>query len=266
MQNPLKTKLSAFKRKYFLHRFYRGALLFVVFGLGFWIIVSVLEYFFFLPTGFRAVLFFSLVLVELWVLVSYLLIPGYQLVRKDSVMSDEEAARLIGEFFPMIEDRLLNTLQLSGQGSNDPLLLASIQQRTNALKPFDFRKGIDFKKHYHLLFWALPVILVLAILWITGKQVILTSGTDRIVRFSEEFHPPNPFSIQILNNELEGISGQDILVKFEILGPYRPERVALSIEGMEIPVRKDGKAYSYLFKSVTRDVDFVILTNGFANG
>ena len=48
-------------------------------------------------------------------------------------MSVEKAATLIGKFFPDIQDKLLNTIQLTYDFENDKdneLLLATIEQRT----------------------------------------------------------------------------------------------------------------------------------------
>ena len=85
------------------------------------------------------------------VLYALLLSPLLKLLRLGAIISHEEASKIIGEHFPEIKDKLLNTLQLQGQlsveGAGNDLLLASIERRTEELRPVPFVNAIDLKSN-----------------------------------------------------------------------------------------------------------------------
>lgn len=81
-------------------------------------------------------LFLFLMAGSAFVAVYYFLIPLVNLIRFRKKMSVEKAALLIGRFFPDIQDKLLNTIQLTNDFESDKdneLLLATIEQRTESL-------------------------------------------------------------------------------------------------------------------------------------
>ena len=68
-------------------------------------------------------------------------------------MTEKEAALIIGRFFPEISDKLINTIQLSDNLNDNPdneLLIATIQQRTENLGPFDFSNVVNLKENFKI--------------------------------------------------------------------------------------------------------------------
>src|SRR5690625_4236390 len=114
MQNKseLIQKLEAFIRKYHMNDILRGAILFISIGLLYLLLLLLIEYFFWLPSIGRKVLFWAFVVVELAFLYRWILVPLSKLLKLREGITYEEAAKIIGDYFPEVSDKLLNTWQL----------------------------------------------------------------------------------------------------------------------------------------------------------
>ena len=141
-------KLGQFIRKYYKNKVLRGGLyslasLFILF-----IVITAIEYFAYLKSSWRAVIFFTFIFFNAVVLIRLVFIPFLKIYRLGRIISDEEAARIIGNHFPEIGDKLLNVLQLkklelSNRQMAD-LITAGIDQKTELLRPFSFKKAVNF--------------------------------------------------------------------------------------------------------------------------
>ena len=143
--NPLQSKLNEFIHKYYLNRGLRGLLLGLSILLAYFLLATVIEYFGHFNSGFRTVLFYLFVALLLWVIFKGVIDPYLRIKGLLKAISQEDAARMIGQHFPEIQDKLLNTLQLQAQDQSNELLLASIDQRIKALQPFVFVKAFEFR-------------------------------------------------------------------------------------------------------------------------
>ncbi|NJO03548.1 MAG: hypothetical protein HC880_19375, partial [Bacteroidia bacterium] len=86
------------------------------------------------------------------VLVFWILIPVSKLFNLNRQISDEEAARQIGHYFPEVNDKLLNTIQLHNiTDSNNSLLRASIAQRTRELSIVKFTDAVHYTENRRYL-------------------------------------------------------------------------------------------------------------------
>jgi len=87
------------------------------------------------------------IITVVFILIYYIIIPTLKLIKLGNTISHQEAAKIIGDHFPEVSDKLLNTLQLSGSGntSNMELLLASIEQKSSDLKSVPFRNAVNIK-------------------------------------------------------------------------------------------------------------------------
>src|SRR5690606_702643 len=140
-QHILVQKLDEFIRKYYKNQLLKGAIYSGAILTAAFLSVVLLEYFGEFNTSIRAVLFFGFVFSALGVLVNYITVPLLKLNKIGSIISYDQAANIIGNHFSSVQDKLLNVLQLqhnkAWQGSED-LLLASINQKINELKPVAF--------------------------------------------------------------------------------------------------------------------------------
>ena len=152
----LKLKLKSFIRKYYKNQIIRGLLISGALLLVFLLVASLFEYYIWSNTITRTVIFYTFLGVSLFVVVKNIFIPLIKLFQLGKILSNKEAARIIGDHFPEVSDKLLNTLQLEEniklQGSADiELLLASVRQKAAKLTPIPFKKAIDFKQNLKYL-------------------------------------------------------------------------------------------------------------------
>lgn len=89
-----------------------------------------------------------------WILYKWILIPLLNLNRIGKILTYDDAAKIIGQHFTDINDKLLNTLQLfeslDKNDQNKELLLASIDQKVNSYAQFLLRvRSIYIKIKIH---------------------------------------------------------------------------------------------------------------------
>src|SRR5699024_3684257 len=123
----------------------------------------------------------------------WILKPLFQLFNLRKQLSHEEAAKQIGEYFPEINDKLLNIIELQKIGAVEgSLIQASISQKTANISFFDFTDAIHLKQNKRYLKYLLPPIVVcLAVLMFIPQ--VFTEGTERIINFKKEYIADAPF-------------------------------------------------------------------------
>ena len=162
-------KIERFARKFYVNRLFQGLLIGTALWILFYLLLNGLEYFSWFSSRVRFILLLVFILGSALVFVRYFLIPLVNLLRFRKLMSIEQASLLIGRFFPDIQDKLLNTIQLSNdleQDANNELLLATIDQRTKQLSPVRFSDAVDFRgllKYFWVFLGLLLLLLALVI-------------------------------------------------------------------------------------------------------
>ena len=164
-------KIQAFIRRFYLNRLLKGLLLGIVLLILLVLGIHGLEFFLWLPSTGRMLLFWIYVTGAGFISIKYIFLPLYQLFTYRRQMSASEAARLIGKHFSEIEDRLLNTLQLQEsavKNGSDPLLEAAIDQRTESLAVYQFSNAIALRPSRNVLFSSAALLLVflIIIIWV----------------------------------------------------------------------------------------------------
>lgn len=263
--NKIKYELRVFKRKYLLNELFKGCIFAIGLGGFYWLALATIEYFFYLPNSARTVFFVSLILGELYLLSKYIAIPGYKLITLEKSLSDTEAARIIGKHFVEVEDKLLNLLQLESI-SDSELVRASILQKSKGLSGIPFSRSVSFKKTVRFFAYLIPTTVFVLALLISGHRAALSQGSGRIIAFNRHFERPNPFSVQVLNEELAVFEGENFLFQFSVGGNSVPDNVSLVFDDMELPVSKSASHYSFAFRQVKSDRSFFVRTNGFLSG
>ncbi|WP_420580472.1 DUF4175 family protein [Reichenbachiella sp.] len=181
------------------------------------------------------------------------------IIRANSRISDEEAAKTIGEFFPDISDKLLNTIQLWNISSADnSLAVASIEKRTLEITPFEFNSSIDLKSNKkYLKYIAYPGFILLLIFLIVPQY--LTESTNRIVNYEKEFGPGSLFSITPLNENFIAFKNEDFVLEVEVTGSAIPEQVYVSARGRTAKMKKNSNhRLEYVFNKVQDNFNFII--------
>ena len=265
-QNILILKLDEFIRKYYKNQLIKGLLYTSGLLVAAFLFLVVAEYFAEFGTTTRTILFYSFLIASGFVLFKYIVIPVLKLNKLGSVISYDEAANIVGTHFNNINDKLLNTLQLqrnSGSILSPDLLTASINQKMEELKPIPFTSAIDIGENKKYLKFALPPI-ALMLLVLAIKPSLITDGTKRMVFHQTYFEKAAPFQFAIDNNNLEAIQQQDYVLELKLKGNEIPNEVFILVDGVEHKMEKvDNVNYTYTFKNVQQNQDFVFTAAGF---
>lgn len=111
--NDIKQQLKSYKKKFYTNELIKGGIFFTASALSAFLIISFVEYFAQFPSLGRLTLLITYLSIFAYGVGKWIVWPIYQLLNLDKFLSDEEAALQIGNFFPEISDKLLNTLELS---------------------------------------------------------------------------------------------------------------------------------------------------------
>jgi len=258
-------KLNAFIRKYYKSLLIKGLLLSFTAVLLLYLFFDFIEYFAWMGKTGRQILFFSFLLFTFIVFIYWVVVPLLKLFRIGKTITYEEAAKIVGKFFPEVEDKLVNVLQLKNKEKEVSkeeieLLLASVSQKTIELKPVPFTKAVDFKKNFKYVKYFIPVFLIaLAILLIYPSFITEPSG--RIVHFTDHFEKPLPFKVNIINDSLTVVQHEDFMLQVEITGEEIPNDVYVQSTGFNYKLYQvQPGLYEYTFKNVNTDFVFRITT------
>ena len=260
-------KLDDFIRRYHRNKALRGALLsFATLTLGALLLAALENVGRFGVAG-RTVLFYAFAATTLAVLATQVVWPMLQWFRLSRGLTYDQAARIVGEHFPEVKDKLLNTLQLqqqvdNAQGADVTLLAASIDQRTASLRPLPFTQAVDVGPAMKALRMALPVAVVVgAVVWLKPNWV--TEPATRIVQHRTDFVEPAPFRFELRNESLKVAAGDALTLEVEVVGDELPSAVMVEAQGGRFRMeRTRDHVFRYTFPSVRSSTPFRFLANG----
>lgn len=224
----LLNQIDAFIRKYYRNQMVKGIILFLGVLLVTYLIVITLEYFGRFNSAVRGSLFFGFIGVNMLIMARFIIIPLLKLKSFGNRINRYQASSIIGQFFPSISDRLLNTLQL--KDTMDPnsrdydLIQASVQQRSNSLNTIPFSEAINIGENKRYAAWILPIVLVMFTMGVFKPDLFL-SGTQRVVNFTEEFPEEAPFQFELVECMGSVEEGEDVKLEVELKGKVLPEKV-----------------------------------------
>ncbi|WP_109833061.1 DUF4175 family protein [Reichenbachiella versicolor] len=257
--NIIKKNLAEYKKKYFFNQLIKNSIIFLGVVLTVFLLATTLEFSLRLDSSLRTILFYALLTGFGFALINWVAIPFYHWLKSDENLSDIEAARQIGDFFPDLDDKLLNTLQLDSQNHNDSLVNAAIEQRSHEISVFKFTKSIkkdDNKKLGKYL--AVPIVVFIGILVLIPQ--FFTESTERIIKYNQEFEPERLFEIQINNTNLEAYRNEDFVLNIEVNGKTLPNEVFLEENGRKFKVSRNiSNNYQHTFHNVQTSTEFKLI-------
>ena len=124
--NILIQKLDIFIRKFYKNQLIKGAIYCVALLIIFFLLVNLLEYFGHFNSDTRRVIFYIYILLNVLLIGWYLVYPLLKLFNIGNRISNEQAAEIIGNHFPNIGDKLLNTLQLKELTENQIISISGL--------------------------------------------------------------------------------------------------------------------------------------------
>lgn len=256
-------KLEGFIKKFYTNELIKGVILFIGLGLLYFIFTLLIEYFLWLSTSGRTILFWLFVGVESFLLIRFIAFPLFKLFKLQKGINYEQASEIIGNHFSEVQDKLLNFLQLANQSQTSELLAASIEQKAASLQPIPFSNAVNFAKNKKFLPYAIVPILLLILFFVTGNSEIISKSFTRVVYYETKFAPPAPFEFVVLNKSLTAQQNSDFVLQVKTQGKVMPENVAIQIGDEEyfLQSTKPG-VFEYTFSKVSKDVTFSLLANG----
>jgi hypothetical protein len=261
-------RLDDFIRKYYVNRIKRGAAIFMIFALLYFLFISFIEYFSYLSPFVRSAFFYFFIACLAVSLAYFILVPLFALLRFGKRIDHFQAGRIISAHFSTIEDKLINTLELYKQaednGSNE-LILASIEQKTEMIRPLPFVRAIDIKATVKTLKILLSVIVGFFVVYLIFPSVY-TKGSYRFVHFTQVFAKPAPFQFILLNKNLKVQKGVDYKIIVKTLGNVLPDKVNLNISGNLFTMNKlKRNQFEYTLGHVNNNLKFHFEAGGFTS-
>lgn len=262
-------KLEEFIRKYYKNLALRGliyssALLFISF-----LVVSIIEHIGHFSIAVRTVLFYAFLLINAAFLIKVVLLPLLKLWSIGKRLSHEKAAKIVGDHFPGVKDKLLNTLQLKRMADTQDaetqrsLILASVNQKISDLRPVRFSLAIRLGENKKYFKYALPPLVIIFLILISSPDILVES-TARLITHRKYYEVKAPFQFQLQNKDLKAVRQEDFKVKLKISGEEIPNSVYIKVDGQQFRMNKSGKThFNYTFYNLQKDFELQFWANGF---
>jgi hypothetical protein len=255
-------KIRSFKKRYYLDMMLRGLILSLSILVIYSLTAAVVEYNLWLGPWPRFVAFSAFFIVAAICVIKFLKEPLQWWIANKG-LSEEQSAKLIGDYIPSIKDRLVNFVQLENITQNNTLAYASLMQKSREFAPLSFESVIDLRQNRrYLKYLFIPLGIVLVILFI--NRSILTKSAERLIFFNREYSPEAPFDIQIQNETLTGFYNEDFTLKVELTGPSVPENAYLVSKSTRVKLLRDAQgSFSYTIEKLQNEMDFQIEAAGY---
>ncbi|MFS4455356.1 hypothetical protein [Maribacter sp. 2304DJ31-5] len=254
-------KLNLFIRKHYTQKLVKGVLLFLALGLLFFLIVMAVEYMLWLNSTGRLVLLMVFVAVELFLLSTYILKPLFYLFKLKNGIGPKDAAQIIGRHFPNVGDKLYNLLDLAENKEESELLLASIAQRSQQLRPVPFTNAINYKDALGNAKYMIIPIVIVGLLWVSGNWNTFFGSYERVVNYNLAYEPPAPFQFKLLSGDLNAIESKPFEIRVATQGEIKPENVYMIMGGREILLQYKNGIYQYTLSPPLVTANFSFIAN-----
>jgi len=256
-------RIQEYRQKYYQNKLLKGIIFSVALLLTVYLFFNTLEYFGRFSSTVRGMLFFGFLAILVFSFFQWVVQPLIHLTGLKKPISDEEAATQIGEYFPEVGDKLVNTLQLRNlTGTQSDLIEASIQQKSGQLLIVKFSDAIRFNENKKWLRYAIYPIAAIAVILLFNPS-FFTSSSDRIIHFQKNYTYA-PFSFILENKKLKAFRNEDFVLKLKLKGEALPQAVYLVQNGSRFKLNSEGNEnYSYTFKNLQRGVAFSFDAAGF---
>ncbi len=258
----IKQKLEVFIKKYYTSELIKGSILFFAIGLLYFLFTLLVEYFLWLsPTG-RTILFWLFVVVEAVLFIRFIAFPLLKLFNLQNGLNHEEAAKIIGNHFPQVNDKLLNVIQLNQNQKQSELLLASIEQKSGELQPVPFKHAVNFKTNLKYLKYAAIPVLVYLLVQFFGDKNLFSSSYERVVNYDVAYEPPAPFTFVIENKNLKAVENKSYTLRVKTIGDVAPSDAMISYNNETYYLEQIAPGiFEYTFLQPSQNIGFQFLAN-----
>ena len=236
-------KLDDFIRKFYLNRIIKGTLISISLLFAIYLAVVLLEHYYFTSfqssTTFRTVLFSTLSVGFSFTLFSLVLIPVFNYFKLGKLISKQEAAKIIGDHFNEVEDKLLNVLQLKhtmDSGAEMALVQASIEQKSNSLRLVPFTSAIDLTLNRKYLRFILPPLLLFFVILFSSNMI--GDSTHRLINMNTDFKRDAAFQFILPQNQFKVVQYNDLTIEVGVEGRSVPDQVFIEVDNYRYKLQK----------------------------
>ncbi|MGM0649685.1 MAG: DUF4175 family protein [Bacteroidota bacterium] len=254
------SKLDAFIRRYYLNQMLRGVFLTAAIVASYYLIITLLEYVGHFSVTARTVIFYASLLLIAAVFFWFIIKPLFGFLKIGKRISYKQAAHILKQHFPQIQDKLENSLELVAMSEisnqSKELVKAAVAQKTAELKPLPFLSALPLKKSFSYAKYLVPPI-VLILLGLFFWPSALSEGTERIVKYRQDFVPPPPFEFVLENESMAVKKGDDLEIKVSTRGDNIPDKVWIHFNGNHLKMQESASnEFVHKFKSINNPVNF----------
>ena len=257
--NILAAKIKSFHRKYNFYQFVKGTLLLVLLFVVLFLVLNFVEYKLFLSASWRTIIFFSLVLFFGLATLRFVIFPLIQMTGVIKGTNYLKISGIIRQYIPEIKDKLVNILELNDfrdKNYSQKLVEASISQKIEEIRFFDFVAVINLKTLRNLFFYLILSFGIVFTLYVADKNLISEPGY-RFLHYKQEFVKPAPFEFLLINNTLDVKKGSSFTVKAACKGDNLPSLVYINLGGNLIMMKSTGiNHFEYEIGSVIKPFEF----------
>ncbi len=190
-----------------------------------------------------------------------------------SSFTEDELAKRVGAFFPSIQDRLLNALQLANDIASASTLYSvelideSLRDFDGEIRPLDFTQSVSMSHLPRYRKW-LMISAGVAILITFLFPASISDSTYRLIHFTREYSPPPKYRFELSPGNKEIIKGENVDVRIKViplLPIFTPQSEELTIfcqqESQEnydeVKVKSDSNAvYHTTFQAVRATTEY----------
>ncbi|MBY0244150.1 MAG: hypothetical protein K2Q03_01725 [Sphingobacteriaceae bacterium] len=263
----LQFKINAFIKKYYLNQILKGLLYTTAVLLACYLLLFTISYYVNPVVIVKTILFFLFIALAVFLIAFWIVKPILAYFKLGKVISEAQAAKIIGIHFSEVKDKLINTLQLQSLAAispqNQELLLASVAQKIEELKFVQFTKAINLKenrKYLKYVFLPLFIISLIAVI----APVILQEGTSRFVKYDQIVLPKAPFDFVLTNKSLQVVQGDDLTLVLQLKGDKIPQEVYVQEgENSYKLEKKQQDVFQYTFKNIQKNKTIHFFAGGF---
>lgn len=211
-------------------------------------------------------MFLVFVAAELFLLVRFIVVPLIYLFRLKKGLSNKEASRIIGKHFPEVDDKLLNLLDLAENKQKTELLMASMEQRADALGPVPFADAVKISENFKYAKYVVIPIFLLALIWVSGNIASFFDSHLRVVNYDMAYERPAPFQFILLNEKLEILDNESLKIDVRVQGEFVPEEVTIVIDGEPLLMKQqDDGIFTYTVQAPVSNGTFFLTANGWSS-
>ncbi len=257
-ETKINIQLNKYIKRFYLFKILKGIIYFSVLSALTYFILILLNYLFYLPTSYKTFLFWLFISFLLFVAIDLIFFPLLKLLKIIPSITYSEASINISKFYNDIQDKLQNILELLNSDTKSELVLASIEQKYNEIKIFDFSSAVNFKdltKYLKIL--ILPVLIY--IFTFIFNSSLFKVGYQRFSNYSTYYEKPLPFKYFLLNKSLLTKQGDDFRVTVDLRGNKIPDEVFINFGSNSLSMSKKDRSkhvFYYTFKSLNKNIKF----------